>query len=136
MILVAIDPGRHTGIAVFIDGRLAAASALNVDPLKPPNLGIAADEVIVEVPTIYPRSPVDPASLIKLAFTAGVLVGRLGAPKVRAVAPREWKGQRPKAIHNKRTLSLLDANERAKILRATSDVLDAIGLGLWAVGRA
>ena len=66
---------------------------------------------------------------------AGVVVATM-APYCQAelVHPRVWKGQRPKDVDNRWTLSQLDADELA-VAGKNHNVLDAIGLGLWRLKR-
>ena len=134
MRLIAIDPGASAGVAVFADGKLVEVRRVKVDATRPVPLGLFADELVIEMPMVYPTSG-NPASIVKLAFVAGKLAEAIGAPKTRLVTPREWKGQRPKEIDQHLTVSLLDIGERGRLTVRNSDVLDAVGLGLWALGR-
>lgn len=135
--LLAIDPGtKGTGLAYFNKGLLTLA-VLERDPytLKPGPEQL--DEVIVELPRAYgARSPVDPNDLIKLASVAGFIAGISGASTLWYVHPQSWKGQTPKRIDNERTIRHLCDNER-RILGPKLDhnVMDAVGIGLWALGR-
>lgn len=60
---------------------------------------------------------------------------------VELVWPTTWKGSVPKGIHQKRILSKLLPGERELIHRhprekkSNSHVVDAIGIGLWKLGR-
>ncbi len=101
---------------------------------------------IIEVPKVYPHSSkksadgtehnVDPNDIVRLAYLAGVL-----APGVETVTPQEWKKQVPKKIHNQRVLSRLNEKERYLIedyncpAHLKHNVIDAVGLGLWKLGR-
>lgn len=138
MILIAIDPGRMTGLAFFESGRLVQARLLK-DPLSCPSLG-KADLVVLEIPTMYPYSGIDPQTMVTLAIRGGFVAGRVIAPQLKLVQPREWKGQRPKEVDNRYTLRLLCDHERRIVMRSTTkaqrhNVIDAVGLGLWALGR-
>lgn len=133
--LISIDPGKTTtGIARFKGEALVAARLVRV-PYQ--MQFIATDELVVEVPRVYPHSPVDPNDLIGLTLLAGFLAGRTSPDALLwFVYPSDWKGQVPKKIHNKRTLAKLGKQER-EILGEKSDhnVVDAVGIGLWAIGR-
>lgn len=133
MILLAIDPGKKQGWAVFVDGLLVACGK-GLEPKRP------VDRVVIELPESrggHTNTPVD--SLIALAIEAGAAAGRAqvnGSEIVWAKASA-WKGQTPKQICHVRALAKLDAKERAIVdaSNATGDTLDAVALGLWALTR-
>lgn len=140
--LIAIDPGEYAGVALFLDDQLAETQLVVNAPYRgwvwPGPYGIP---VVCEVPQKYTGSPVDMKNLLTLAFTAGYLVSSMQPSKLTRVFPREWKGQRPKNVDNKWTLRLLSDQERhilevSNIPKAKMDnVLDAVGIGLWQLGR-
>ncbi len=132
--LVAIDPGADTGWAAFDDGHLVQVG------LGIPHLG---GDVIIELPQIYTRSKADPNDLITLAVKVGQLKAdaeRAGC-KVYLVHPHTWKGNAPKAVMGKRIVSRLDDAELevlARVKCAASkrhNVVDAVGIALWRLGR-
>ena len=135
--LIAIDPGNHAGVVYFIKSEIVRAE-LVLDAKQSPRE--CTDTLVVEVPRIYPHSPADPESILKLAYTAGRLVGNFEAVKIVKVEPRGWKGQRPKKVDNRYTMSLLSVAE-SKIVKAAAppslldNVIDAAGIGLWKLGR-
>lgn len=80
--------------------------------------------------------------LVKLAMLCGAMY--LWSLKreqhgVMLVEPSKWKGQLPKKICNDRVLAILNRMEpytsTAEIGRISNHALDAIGLGLWALGK-
>lgn len=81
--------------------------------------------------------------LIRVA-TIGAAVAGMLSPETTFVTPQEWKGQVPKDIMGARILRQLDPPESAVLARDMVNVppslvhntLDAIGIGLWATGRA
>lgn len=97
--------------------------------------------LVVEKPKIYPieKWKGDPNDLIDVAITAGVVIGVFKDSKIDLVLPHTWKGQRPKDVDNQYTLSLLTKIEQGKIghypKTKMHNVIDAIGLGLWKIGR-
>lgn len=107
---------------------------------------VSVDACVVEFPRIYQRvankSKGDPNDLTPLAGIAiGVLV-KLDPTTAVRVFPSEWKGQMPEDATTSRVRSRLDlfeaqclknAEERAKSL--AHNVVDAVGIGLWALGR-
>lgn len=143
--LLAVDPGTNAlGWALFGGKDLLEAGLLRGKDVQDilrdlPSLP-AHDNVIVEVPRIYPRGPARPNDLIGLAVVAGAAAAR--APgDATFVFPHQWKGQVPKEIHHRRIFLQLADSELEKVrLRGVPkslihNVNDAIGLGLWAVGR-
>lgn len=148
MNLIAIDPGKTTGWAAFLDGKLYAARATEKAELfKLPSSGWSwpskSHPVIIEMPRWYPHDQKDTNDLLDLS----VLVGEYKrfyesqGCTVELVFPRTWKGTVPKPIHNKRVLAALTPDERRLVpLRPRAktpdhNAVDAIGLGLWKLGR-
>jgi hypothetical protein len=140
--LLAIDPGNVSGEASFENGKLYLARPLPFCDLFRP--GYCADAVVIEVPRHYPYNQKgDPNDLIDLAVRVGELKNHFtekGAT-VQLVYPRTWKGTVPKVIHNKRVLRMLTKQEidllpkRPRAKDYDHNMLDAIGLGLWKLGR-
>lgn len=153
MQLISIDPGKSgLGWASFFDSRLIGAGIFEnitdlhkfnyifVDFLKTREPRI----VVVEVPQIYQQRhwKGDPNDLVDVAVIVGVVVAAASAyTKPQLVKPHSWKGNRPKATDNMYTLSLLKPDE----LKVVEDcgvsksklhnVIDAVGIGLWKLGR-
>ncbi len=109
------------------------------------------DSLVIEGQHIYGATKMgasagaDPNDLLELAGVAGCLYAILD-PKVRQrVEPREWKGQISKVICQLRVNKRLSPEEAARIVlpptrgdrpsELAHNVYDAIGIGLWAVGR-
>lgn len=103
-------------------------------------MNVGVQDIVVELPRVYPRerAKADPNDLVTLAFRAGTKVGIWKAPdtRIHIVRPADWKGQTPKAVMNKRVLARLEVDE-VVALGAENDhnVLDAIGIGLFHLGR-
>lgn len=158
MNLITIDPGKVTGWAMFVDGELLRCGAgkkaeifsppfwERPNPLLPKKVVVSAldqFQVVIEVPRWYPHDQVDTNDLIDLA----VLVGEIKSfyerrhCRTELVFPRTWKGTRPKPIHNKQVLAALTPDElklvplRPRAKTPDHNCLDAIGLGLWKLGR-
>lgn len=154
---IAIDPAVHAAsVALFRDQTLLRAAFV---PALPPSGGPravaltawewvaeAADPtpiglLVVEKPQVYAAAHQkgDQADIVDLAIVVGALVATIPATEVRTPRPAEWKGQVPKPIHNRRTWDALSPAERETIEEVAPgllhNVLDAIGLGLWAVRR-
>lgn len=153
MSLLAIDPGVvGLGWANFCGGVLRSAGL--IEHLLPDGLGqllgrfrlmgVLGMTVVVEIPQVYPQrlQKGDPNDLISVALVAGVAAAVfLPYCTPRFVKPHAWKGTVPKDIHNRRIEAALDENERKVLLASTKlkskrhNVTDAVGLGLWKLGR-
>lgn len=134
--MIAVDPGNTTGIAVFRDALLIRA----IKVCEPVHSawhweGLIGAHVFCEVPQVYPDEKTKLQDLITLSVTAGYVVGEMRPRKVTMVFPKTWKGQRPKPVDNRLTLKLLNDRERQIANGADHNVLDAIGIGLWALKR-
>ena len=146
--IIAIDPGvRMCGVALFHDsddgdpetraGRLYHARWV---PVRNLHLFAHDAELVVEMPRIYRGSGQqkgDLNDLLDLATVVGYCEGIFHGSH-RRVFPAQWKGQVPKKIMNARVLSRLDDVEKAAIVSVGAkdhNILDAIGIGLWALGR-
>lgn len=143
--LIAIDPGLRAAHALFLDGRLLRCG--QGVPLE------RVDRIVIEKPFVYPHSPVPPNDIVALAIQAGLVATRLGDFNSKVpewVEPRKWKGQVPKPksgkwvdyVIHRRVVAALDGYERVVYAEATDkvppkscDLSDAVGLGLWALGR-
>lgn len=136
--LVSVDPGEHMGFAVFRDGTLWQCGLGGYG--LPPGC-----EFVIEKPCVYPRSKADPNDLITLAVRVGEELGaakRLGL-RTRTVLPREWKRSVSKEIMLDRITAHLAADEREVFAEnvvgvarcRVNNVLDAIGIGLFHLGR-
>jgi hypothetical protein len=134
--LLAIDPGEHTGWAVFdVIGVLIGCG------LGDPHVERAA-RVVIELPQVYPQQQVPPNDLIALAFLAGRYASKAGdGAEISTILPHQWKGNMPKDVCAARVRFKLAPEEKA-VVDAISvpkgqkhNVMDAIGIGLFASGR-
>jgi hypothetical protein len=157
--LIAIDPAKsvrtdtRTGIAKFVNGQLSSV-ALMADHhgmgqvLAAMAYGKEGWHVVIEKPQIYDRRQWkgDPNDLIEVAITAGFCSGVLQPyiEHVEYVTPQQWKGQQPKAVNHNQTLVRLAPEElealnrcKARVSKKSKmhNVLDAVGIGLWKLGR-
>jgi hypothetical protein len=134
-LLLAIDPGKVTGLALFRRGRLVAANAADGDTLwtlRPP---CTVDQVIVERPCarMSDRGVRKINDLLALAIRAGRAAAPFG-DSVTWIRPEGWKGELPKNVAAGRYLKCLDPEELL-LVPDDHNVRDAIGLGLYALGR-
>lgn len=146
--ILCIDPSSnptHIGWAIFDDRVLVACGKTS----PPPAWLIDVIEAVIEKPVIYPhgRTP-NPNDIVKLAVTVGELAGVLAANglSVRYVEPRAWKATLDKDTCCRRVWGRLRPEEQhtaapyqpppsGKVGGGKDHVLDAIGIGLHAVGR-
>lgn len=140
MNLLAVDPGETTGAAWFVGGRLTWCGVLVLDG---PALA-TPDRLVIEIPNAHEsngktRSKRDPQAIITLAITCGQWIRHVSAPDTIRLFPSVWKGQVPKDVHNPRVLACLTDDERrlvpALAVSKLHNVIDAIGLGLFNLGR-
>lgn len=73
-------------------------------------------------------------SVYKLTFLVGYLAARFCKCQVVVVTPGEWKGQLPKDVVQRRVTRILGW-DTVEDLNIQSHAWDAVGLGLWAMGR-
>lgn len=158
MKLVAVDPAtKATGIALFDAHKLTHVALVRGNSIGqmlialsnldwPPEFGIP-NVVIVERPVVYPRDGIKKAKdLISVAIVGGAAALAFGCEvwtETEFIEPRTWKGSVPKEIHNARVMNMLDSNEIEIIDKrlATAppklvhNVIDAVGIGLYKLGR-
>ena len=147
--MLSIDPGtKDMGWALWTDEKLTdcgiarAKDWITTVRMLP---DVNPERLYIEDQQIYRSSNINAHSLIAVARVVGAVVMRFSdSPTLREVhiiKPREWKGQVPKDICNKRTIARLSDAERTiltkKSYRKTilHNLLDAVGIGLWALGR-
>jgi hypothetical protein len=153
--LLAFDPGTTKGNAWarFHNGVLIRVGREEFPPLviEEPSWSIV-ELVVIEKPAWHKKAGKSPAivdDLIDLAIEVGKLQERyenddIGVELVRA---SRWKGQVPKEIMSQRIYEALTRREverlplKARSKTSTSarshddNILDAVGLGLWKLGR-
>lgn len=142
--MIAIDPGvKACGVARFDDrGVLRVARYEPVEELHDSlDDFLYGDSLVVEMPRIYPGSSQqkgDLNDLLNLAAIVGRCEALYGSMCRERVFPAQWKGQVPKKIMTARILSKLSKVERDCIVHAGAkdhNIIDAIGIGLWKLGR-
>lgn len=142
--LLALDPGETTGGALFCRGRLVWCDQISLSGPHWPWGNWNPDQLVIEIPNAHEskgenRSKRDPQAIITLAITCGQWIRHVSSRDTVRLYPSVWKGQVPKRIHNERVLECLDVGERALIPKLTPaklhNVIDAVGLGLFQLGR-
>jgi hypothetical protein len=154
MRLLAIDPGKNTGWALFEHGEFSECGVFDTsaETLGKRCAIVAAfvrrwfpHMVAAEVPQVYiaRKSVGDPNDLIPLACLAGAAAS--AAERSALVLPRQWKGTVPKPpqarwesyVIHKRNLARLQGGEARRYAQGAGkslDAIDAVGLGLWVLG--
>ena len=151
MKILSIDPGKKMcGWAVFHGERLSDCGLARTksECLVGGALDMAdqiqefPDAVAIEKMRVYKSAPINPEHLINISIVSGVMAGAIMAKKSRYLFPypRDWKKNLPKEECNDKILDLvpesvaiMDEKKIAKTHR--NHVLDAIGIGLWAVKK-
>lgn len=151
-LIIALDIGNHTALAMFKDGELASTDIIHLDAHTSieSRIAIACDwleshieyvgtrrniKVLIEGVQIYSSSSKSLASAfsgdaIWLAYLAGALLttARNAMCDAKIVLPREWKGSMGKDIVKARI-------KRALGFAPQEHIADAIGIGLSHMGR-
>lgn len=165
MFAVSIDPGKHVaGWALWdITGSddahdyaplrsLIACGLWSVrvgDLVLPPVLGDLCG--VAQIETVYLESmevrgtgsKTPPADLVAVEGRGNLFAGYLRPKRLVTLTPTTWKGSVPKVIHHPRILHELASAEAAILDRAikaapktnAKEILDAVGLGLYGLGR-
>lgn len=148
-LLVSVDPGkRRCGVALWVDGVLVwagrvagrqrrghwssvvVAQAVAVEVRNRGGVGAAW---VVEDQQDYPGQGAKTADLDALRAVVRSL--RAVSESLSTVRPSEWKGNVPKAVHHRRVRAVLSSAELGRLSSLDLDTLDAVALGLWALGR-
>ena len=163
--LLAIDPGiKACGWAIFKENRYMASGLARpfsthdlLEALKETTNIIfnkwedfmsgtkMPDILVIEKPQIYQQKHLkgDPNDLMPLGILAGAVWIRMVPNRCVMPLPKEWKGQTPKDVMSRRTISQLDRQERDllkdDVERIPSylrhNVYDAIGIALWEITK-
>lgn len=142
--LLAIDPGADMGWALF-----ESATLISCGLGQPDGTALRIARVAIERPMIYPgpRQKARPRDVITLALRAGEAAGlyaRVYGVTPEYFEPDEWKGGSiSKEAHHPRIWKRLNGTERRLVStncgrlpeKKQHNVLDAIGIGLFALGR-
>ena len=155
---LSMDPGiRGCGIAVWAGGKLLSAQYVP-NPVDKGNdvraivqMAVAVikeagniDVLVVETPQIYNESASkkndnDILPLVGVDGAVAALLHAQGTRHFHQYLPREWKGQVPKEIMQKRIEGRLTLDETTGIFLPCAslrhNVWDGIGIGLKFVGR-
>lgn len=147
--LVTVDPGkRRCGVALWVDGVLAWAGLVEARQRRGAWTAAATARAVynavrargeggavwvVEDQQNYPGQGARTRDLDSLRAVVQAL--RMQAGSLSVVRPSEWKGSVPKKVHHVRIAALLSGVELSRLTATDADTLDAVALGLWALGR-
>lgn len=153
--MLCVDPGlRGCGVAEFLGGTLVRAAYVKNPETE--GRGYAAhqslacavyqwgrfhDLLAIEHPRVYPGSAQQKGDLNDLLDLVGVggAIAAYFAKTTETVFPADWKGQVPKAMMTERISRSITPEERKTIEKCPAslmhNVLDAVGIGLWKLGR-
>lgn len=163
--LIAIDPGVHSmAIAVFEEGGLLleawneglpkAPLAETLERWGSPSLRLVNrlqslvrlehNRIVCERQVVYPGAKglkTNPNDLLDFAMCAGAFSSALCIDMLAGltlIEPAEWKAQVPKDITKSRIANILTLGELSVVKKGGEmhNVWDAIGIGLFALGRA
>lgn len=157
--VLCVDPGeQHVAISVWAARELLALELFRMAHARGSNLGWVAmglseqvptqpDTVVVEEMVYYVENRTDTkqaemaktAALLRLAFLSGFVAGYVRPAQCITYPAREWKGQVPKEITQRRvekTLTPVELEVYNAALAAVPESLrhnlvDATGLGLY-----
>jgi len=142
--VLAIDPGAKSGWALSRDQVIVAAGLVRLDRGDRVRLFTDLTEVWCELPQWQcGDTPARINDLFTTARRAGALVVQAcpgwDPENVHWIAPHAWKGSVDKAVHNERVRKRLAAGELLLLQdipqTLVNNVLDAIGLNMYATGR-
>ena len=151
--VLALDPGTHMGWALFHEGKLVASGHCKRQALQkgaltpqaqraghtlPPEVLEPDCSIIGELPTYRGKGSGDNRGTPNDLIWLGVLLGQATGLYMRKVevvdfvTPNEWKGSVSKEISHRRIEKLLEPDEQ---MPENPNARDAVGVGLWYVGR-
>lgn len=133
MNLVAFDPGlRRSGVAVFVGGALVFAASLLTNQAGVADMVREFSAACTERGRLICEWPPDAET--KVLVTA---IEDIGWPETQRVRATSWKGKAGKRDTHRRVAALLTDEEKTAVGLSGlgQDAKDAIGLGLWALGR-
>ena len=134
--LLSIDPGVHkSAVALWNEDKwLLYAEDLKNNEVFPIIAGVGGARVVIETPVLYPTKRKQHKDVSNLLEVVNRM--KATAQNVVGVSPSAWKGQVPTKIHGPRILKALKGFEVAAMTdEKNHNTIDAVGLGLWVLGR-
>ena len=150
MRMLSVDPGvTGTGYAIWSDGNLShwgtfypnlpkagwLQKALSIKVKFSDLLSPDITRLIIEYP-VFMRGTggymvASAGDLCKLAVLTGMILGQFPHRRIVLVEPSQWKGQLPKSVCRSRIENILGVT----FSDTSNHAIDAIGIGLWSMGR-
>ncbi len=151
--MLSVDPGIHTGYALWYKQKLEKVGTLNFKGILWEDKAYSVlkqfdfllrttatdvTEVVIEFPGYMHGTGghmvATSGDLVKLAVMTGMLMScaKLYGARVVAVPVNQWKGQLPKDVCKARVLRKMPGMGMEKL---SDHAWDAIGIGLWKLGR-
>ncbi len=159
MRMITVDPGLHCGIAWWLDGIPLDAITLTHTRTTTEYFAKAdstikkvrnfmynlsgefvPDIVYLEWPAVFPspggQTAARTGNIVKLAYITGRIaeVFKGSTPDLQYVDVQKWKGQVPKKVMNQRVQQILEKEGLGPLGHSTHE-LDALGIGLWVLGK-
>lgn len=131
----SVDPGNRTGWAVWHDGHLISCGLHTRESMIARWAWPEPLHGVIEEPQAYVgrRSKGRMQDIVELARYVGQIQTKFKTTTL--VKPAQWKGNLPKAICKARCKAALTRDELACVDTEDHNVWDAIGLGLFYLGR-
>lgn len=129
MNMISIDPGKHGCFCCAWENDQMVGVAVCVDPIPD-----EVDLVVCEMMQVHQGRY--SADLIDVMCTAARVSANVPRDKIMYVTPSEWKGQCPKAIHQKtRIIPHISRTEMDMFSCVAPSLkhnfIDAFGIGMW-----
>lgn len=138
MRILSCDPGgskKGNAVALFVDGQLTWTGVWLIGDMVEDPLS-EVDDLVIEKMVYSRHRNADANDLIDVADGGGYVTGRCLFKRRVMVPAADWKGNRPKKVDNAYTRGLLSPAELAILpTKMTSDLWDAVGIGLWHLKR-
>lgn len=148
VVVLAVDPGvKKAGWALFVNGVLrAGGTAIGRDAFSTSSeivdvieaLHVLPDRVVIEKMRKYTgrgETHKDLDRVEVMAKALGKAARTMWNAPTKRVYPSDWKGNVPKDVCQRRVERTLTHNELDSMHDFGHDAMDAVGVGLVAVGR-
>lgn len=154
MVTLSVDPGLNgTGWALWSGGRLKKTGTIRVRDAR--HWSVRANDIVSELSSVkvtHLVSRIDcefPAffdsamghavakrgDLLKLTYLVGLIAGRCAPTPTVLIPVGIWKGQLPKEVIKRRAERALQGNKPRSVRGKTEHEWDAIGIGLFTLGK-
>lgn len=134
--LITVDPGvKKSAIALWsYQDELLFADDLSNSEVTRILIKLRSVRLLVETPVLYlyqRKKHKDVGDLARVAKCFKAI-----SKRGEGVQPSVWKGQVPKKVHGARIIEALKKEEIEKAMSIKNhNTIDAVGIGLWALGR-